>query len=220
MERPMNDPFPGAARAALLDFDLTLVDSLPAILRSTNLFADDIGRPRVTAEKILESIGLPLEDTWTEFWGGWDPGWPELYQDRYKEQETRGFFLYPDTLPVLRLLKAAGVKTCVVTNRWLAGLAVANSGIGGLVDAVVGADDVTNVKPDPEPVAKALTLLGVGAGEAVYVGDTVIDMRAGVGAGVRSVGILNGPADREALTAAGAWRVIGALGELPALIGL
>ena len=207
-------------RAALLDFDMTLVDSLPAIVRSTNLFADDIGRPHVTREMVLSSIGLPLEDTWVEFWGGYEPQWQLEYQERYKELETKRFVLFPDTIATLEALKAASIKTAVVTNRWMAKFAVANSGLIERFDAVVGADDVERVKPDPEPVLKALELVGASPDEAVYVGDTTLDMLSAVGAKVDGVGVTTGPDNRKTLAGAGAWRVIDRLGELLPLIGL
>jgi HAD superfamily hydrolase (TIGR01509 family) len=209
-----------AVKAALLDFDMTMVDSVPTIVMVTNLFADRVGRPRVTPEKVMESIALPFEDTWVEFWGSREPGWTELYRELYKDLETEGLALFPDTLETLRKLKAASIKTAVVTNRWMAKKAVESAGIAGYIDAVVGADEVAKPKPDPEPVARALQLLGAEPGEAVYVGDTVEDVLAGVGAGVAAVGVTTGPSDRKALTAAGASLVIDRLGELPAVLGL
>ena len=207
-------------RAALLDFDMTLVNSLSAIRRATNLFADDIGRPHVSEEKIMEFIGLPLEDTWVEFWGACEPGWKEQYRDRYKFIEASGFEPYPDAVPTLEALKAASIKTSVVTNRGMASFAVANAGLIDFIDAVVGADDVKNVKPDPEPLLKALELVGASAGEAVYLGDTEIDMRAGNSAKIRSIGVTTGAIGRDALMGFGAWEVIDRLGELLPLIGI
>jgi phosphoglycolate phosphatase len=220
LENPMTPPRPAATKAVLLDFDMTLVDSAPAVLEATNRFADDIGRPRVDRETLLSCIGLPLEGTWTVFRGGYDPAWPALYQERYKELETRGFRLFPDTGRVLSALRAAAVKTAVVTNRWMASLAVKNAGIGEWFDAIVGAEEVKNLKPDPEPALKALELLGVRPSEAVYVGDTVIDMETALGAGVDAVGVTTGGTGRDALASAGAKWVIGSLGELPAILGL
>ena len=216
----MPAPRPLAAKAALLDFDMTLVDSLPAIVEATNRFADDIGRPRVTREIVLGCIGLPLEGTWVEFWGGFDPSWPEIYRGRYKRFESQGFRLFPDTLDTLSALRGAGVKTCVVTNRGMASFAVESAGLGQWVDAAVGADDVRRPKPDPEPVLKALELLGAGPGEAVYVGDTAIDIQAAQGAGVFAVGITTGAIGRGELERAGADQVIDRLGELLGVIGL
>lgn len=75
------------------------------------------------------------------------------------------------------------------------------------VDATASSDDVRQDKPAPEPVERALELAGVPAARAVFVGDTVWDMRAGAAAGVRCVGLLCGGIPRADLTAAGAEEV-------------
>ncbi len=77
----------------------------------------------------------------------------------------------------------------------------------GADDAIAGtasAEDVREGKPAPEPVEHALELAGVPASRAVFVGDTVWDMRAGSKAGVRCVGLLCGGIPRADLAEAGA----------------
>jgi HAD superfamily hydrolase (TIGR01509 family) len=208
------------AKAVLLDFDLTLVNSVPSILKVTNLFAADVGQPPITEAQLMSCIGLPLEETWVEFWGCCEPDWPQLYRDRYKDMETKGFLLFDDTISTLKALRAASIKTAVVTNRWMASFAVGNAGIGEYFDAIVGADEVARVKPHPEPVLRALELVGAAPEEALYVGDTVIDIEAGRGAGVLAVGVTTGAADKATLLAAGADVVIDHLGQVLALAGL
>jgi HAD superfamily hydrolase (TIGR01509 family) len=72
------------------------------------------------------------------------------------------------------------------------------------IAATASADDVDQGKPAPEPVEHALELAGVPAERAVFVGDTVWDMRAGSRAGVRCVGVLCGGIPRSDLVEAGA----------------
>ncbi|MET8564574.1 HAD family hydrolase [Streptomyces flaveolus] len=72
------------------------------------------------------------------------------------------------------------------------------------IAATASADDVREGKPAPEPVEHALELAGVPASRAVFVGDTVWDMRAGSKAGVRCVGVLCGGIPRADLEEAGA----------------
>ena len=67
------------------------------------------------------------------------------------------------------------------------------------MEVIIGADDVENPKPHPEPVFRALDHLGVSASEAMYVGDSVHDMEAGRAAGVRTAAVLWGPFARPAL---------------------
>ncbi|NEE57467.1 HAD family hydrolase, partial [Streptomyces sp. SID8455] len=69
-------------------------------------------------------------------------------------------------------------------------------------------------KPAPEPVQLALELAGVGAGQAVFVGDTVWDMEAATRAGVRAVALLSGGIPRADLEAAGADAVFRDVAEL------
>ncbi|GDY67752.1 hypothetical protein SAV14893_071450 [Streptomyces avermitilis] len=72
------------------------------------------------------------------------------------------------------------------------------------IKATASADDVSAGKPAPEPVEHALGLVGIPPEHAVFVGDTVWDMRAGSRAGVTCVGVLCGGIPRADLVEAGA----------------
>ncbi|MDR2460602.1 MAG: HAD family hydrolase [Deltaproteobacteria bacterium] len=191
-------------KAVIFDFDMTLVDSSYSIVNAINLFAEEKGLRKITREELLNVIGLTLEESWVQYWGQYDFGWPELYREKYKEVEISGFKLFEDTLSTLDTIRCNGMKTAVVTNRWMAKLAVDQSGLGYLVDAVVGADEVSKKKPDPEPVLHALSLLGVEAQEAVYVGDTAIDIMAAKGANVDCIGVATGALGIKELLGCGA----------------
>ncbi|MEU9500726.1 HAD family hydrolase [Streptomyces sp. NPDC048196] len=73
--------------------------------------------------------------------------------------------------------------------------------------AVTGADDVESSKPSPDLVEQALAQAGTEPGRAVFVGDTVWDMKAGARAGVPCVGVLSGGYGRSELLDAGAREV-------------
>jgi len=104
----------------------------------------------------------------------------------------------------LETLRARGTVLAIATSkrRIATGLGLAACGLPeDWFSTIVTADDVTRFKPDAEPVARALA----GAHEseparAVYVGDSVHDMRSGRAAGVRTAAVLWGPNDREALS--------------------
>ena len=77
------------------------------------------------------------------------------------------------------------------------GLALAQ--LEPLMDVLVCADEVDNPKPHPEPVEKAVRLLGADPTTTVYVGDSIHDMRSGRAAGVRTAAVLWGPFGRSHL---------------------
>ncbi|UZJ33086.1 HAD family hydrolase [Streptomyces endophytica] len=80
--------------------------------------------------------------------------------------------------------------------------------------AVTGADDVEASKPSPDLVEQALERAGTEPGRAVFVGDTVWDMKAGARAGVPCVGVLSGGYCRSELLDAGAREVYEGPAEL------
>ena len=69
---------------------------------------------------------------------------------------------------------------------------LAHVGLSGAVDVIVGGEDVTRHKPDPEGLEKALAGLGTDGAQALYVGDHPVDGHAAARAGVRFVRVLTG----------------------------
>jgi phosphoglycolate phosphatase-like HAD superfamily hydrolase len=61
------------------------------------------------------------------------------------------------------------------------------AGVADLIDLAATSEDAENSKPDADIVHAALAKAGVGAHEAVMVGDTPYDIQAARAAGVRAV---------------------------------
>jgi phosphoglycolate phosphatase len=83
---------------------------------------------------------------------------------------------------------------------------------------VANARSTLRIKPHPAPVLWAAQRLGVLPGACLMVGDTTVDMRAGLAAGTQVVGVLCGFGDLQELTRAGAQAVIDSPAALPALL--
>jgi pyrophosphatase PpaX len=66
----------------------------------------------------------------------------------------------------------------------------------GLFEVIIGAEDVDNHKPHPEPLQKAMEKLGVSPPETIYVGDSVHDIVAGRAAQLRTAAATWGPFPR------------------------
>ncbi len=93
----------------------------------------------------------------------------------------------PGVAKALRALKRRGVKLGIVSNQTRREIRVAQRIIGfNGFDAVVSREDAAP-KPSPAGLRKALRALGVKPGEALYVGDTVVDARTCAPLGVRLV---------------------------------
>jgi phosphonatase-like hydrolase len=91
---------------------------------------------------------------------------------------------------------------------------------GTAIDATVCSDEVARGRPAPYMIFRAMEATGVtDVRRVVKVGDTVVDLQAGVQAGVcAAVGVLTGAHSRGELERVGQAYIIGSVAELPALL--
>jgi putative hydrolase of the HAD superfamily len=96
---------------------------------------------------------------------------------------------YPEVPDALARMRARGARLAVVSN-WDVSLhdVLERTGLRPLVDAVVISAELGAAKPDPAIFRAALQRLGVTAGEALHVGDSVEHDVAGArAAGIEAV---------------------------------
>lgn len=205
--------------AVLFDFDMTLVDSVEAITYCLNRVAEDKGLPPVDQKDVFSTIGLPITEACLRLWGRCDGEWITWYGTHYREDEYARLELFPDARASLEGLRQQGVRTGVVSNRRYARRVVERLGLDPLCDVVLGLEDGTRGKPDPELLLRALERLSCAPENAWYVGDTDGDMRAARAAGMGALGISQGAFDAAALTEAGAHAVVSSLASVLVYLG-
>jgi putative hydrolase of the HAD superfamily len=123
---------------------------------------------------------------------------------------------FPDVLPALRRLRAAGVRLVVVSN-WDVSLhdRLAETGIDALVQGAIASAQLGVAKPAPGIFAHALTLAGVPADSALHVGDSPAeDVDGARAAGIEPL-LLVRAGDPPPLADV---RVVRSLGEVPELV--
>jgi len=103
---------------------------------------------------------------------------------------TQGVPFRPGARELLRDLRAAGVRTGLVTMslRRMA-LGVVELMDFEAFDIVVAGDDVENPKPHPEPYQKAAGLLGIDVADALVIEDSPTGLRAGLASGAVVLGV-------------------------------
>jgi len=192
-----------AIQTVLFDLDGTLIDSIRLILDSYHHTLAAHGIPRRSDDHWLRGVGTPLNVQFAE-WRD-DLGKLEAMVATYREynlaHHDRMVTVYPGVVAAIGAIRAAGRRTGLVTSKnrqgALRGLTLVR--LEAMMDVLVCADEVTNPKPHPEPVEKAVALLGADPDMTVYVGDSIHDMVSGRAAGVRTAAALWGPFGREHL---------------------
>lgn len=202
-----------ALRAALFDFDGTLVDTTEMIYQGLrHATAEVLGR-EIPRDELMSGVGTPLPRQ-MELLVGEVPERTVLVErllESYRlHHETHHDDLikeFPGVEDALARLHSAGVRVAVVTSKRRKSVKMALNrfpGLGPVVDAWITMEDTSEHKPRPEPLLKGLEVLGgVPSGEAAYVGDSPHDVAAARAAGVTSVAVSWGAFSEEALRDAG-----------------
>jgi pyrophosphatase PpaX len=195
-----------ALRTVLFDLDGTLIDSIRLILDSYHHTLATHGLPPRSDQDWLAGVGTPLAAQFAA-WRD-DPETLQALIATYREynlkHHDRRVTVYPGVVEVVRALREEGVATGLVTSKNRAGAVrgLTLAQLEAMMDVMVCADEVENPKPHPEPVEKAVRLLGADPRRTLYVGDSVHDMLAGRAAGVRTAAVLWGPFGRSHLEGA------------------
>jgi phosphoglycolate phosphatase len=187
----MSTAHPARWRAAIVDLDGTLIDTLgdfeaalnaalaslalPAVGRT--FVRDSIGKgSRHLLLRTLQAVGAPA-DRLEALWGA--------YQREYAQVNGRHAALYPGTLEGLSMLRAHGLRLACLTNKPLAFAEplLEMKGLRGFFGPVFGGDSFPRSKPDPLPMRETCAALGVTPDEALAVGDSSNDAEAALAAG-------------------------------------
>lgn len=138
--------------------------------------------------------GAALEEVYRDMIPGHDAHSLAEAHRQFQADHLQLVKLFPDTIAVLDSLTEGGRKLATITTRSIrtSVRSLEMTGIAKYFDIVVSAEDVSHHKPHPEPLFKALDVLGMEPSEAVMVGDTKADIMAGKNAGTKTIAALYG----------------------------
>jgi HAD superfamily hydrolase (TIGR01509 family) len=192
----------------LFDIDGTLVDSNYLHVHAWHRAFDELGMD-VESWRIHRRIGMDgsalLDDL--------VPNLPDDVSDRLKDLHSRYYqestgLLRPlsGALRLLDVVAASGLQVVLATSAPEDELKELRRVLDrdDIVSAVTSSEDVETAKPEPGIVEVALKKAGVEPDRAVFVGDTVWDIRAAARAGVSCICLESGGIDRRLLFAEGA----------------
>ncbi len=175
---PNNDHQP-AFDAVIWDYDGTLVATRAADEYAVEmLLRSDPGAAEGVA-LFWALDGRPIQERIDNAWPGRFAEIMPLFENDVQPVPFVG------VMDVLDDLRRGGYRMGVVSSRRRHTLewGLERTGIGAYLDIVVGLDDVSEPKPSPEGLLKALRGVGIAPTRAVYVGDSEVDVLAGRRAG-------------------------------------
>jgi HAD superfamily hydrolase (TIGR01509 family) len=194
-------------RAVVFDCDGTLADTEPLSDRAWELTLSEHGYEATRAD-FRAVIGHPFAQNFAYYSQRVDLGDPVAFRRRLRARFERllasDLRLHDDAVDALQTLVSAGVPVAVASSSSHAHVVrvLELGGAGGLVEVVVGADDVERHKPDAQPYLRAAAGLGVAAHACSAAEDTGVGVASARAAGMFTVGVLRDGAEPADLAAA------------------
>ncbi|MBQ9649219.1 MAG: HAD-IA family hydrolase [Prevotella sp.] len=206
----------------IFDLDGTLLDTLGDLAASVNYALRQHGMPEHSLDDVRRFVGngvrLLMERAVPD--GAANPLFEEAFATfrRYYMDHaldtTRPYDGIPETLAELR---RRGCHMAVVSNKMMAATReLCHHFFPDTVEVAIGEHEAEGIrkKPAPDTVLAALHELGVGKDEAVYVGDSDVDIETARNAGIPCISVLWGFRDRDFLLQHGARQFVSTPKEL------
>jgi phosphoglycolate phosphatase len=190
----MNQRFPLRVRAAMIDLDGTLADTIPDLAAAANRMLREMGRSALDVALIRTFVGkgIPklVERTLAAAHDGRIPaGLMEqalpVYERCYAEVNGRHAVVYPGVKEGLQAMRDMRLPLACVTNkpgRFTSPL-LDYLGLAQYFEQVVAGDTLPQKKPDPAQLLHACRGFGIAPGEMLMIGDSGNDAEAARAAG-------------------------------------
>ena len=200
----------------IFDLDGTLLDTLGDLAASVNYALRAHGMPEHSIDDVRRFVGNGVRKLMERAVpdGADNPRFDETfatfrqYYMAHSLDTTRPYEGIPETLAAL---KARGCHLAVVSNKMMAATQeLCHHFFPDTIEVAIGEDEAAGIrrKPAPDTVFAALKTLGVGKEDAVYVGDSDVDIQTARNAGLPCISVLWGFRDRDFLINHGAQSLI------------
>jgi phosphoglycolate phosphatase len=215
-------------RCVIFDLDGTLVDTIDDITTAANHALTKHSFPSQTRETYLQLVGngwrnlitlsLP-EDARDEKTVDAVSADGITYYEAHLVVYTKP---YPGIRELTAELRGKRIKTAVLSNKpdSLTQMIIAALFPRDTFDIIQGDRPRIPRKPDPASTWDILTELGFSPRDAIFMGDSEVDMQTAHNADCHALGVSWGFRDRATLEAAGADRIIDEPGELLELLNI
>lgn len=175
----------------LFDLDGTLIDTNELIVSSYLHTLDQYLPGQFQRQDVLPFMGPALRDVFEEIDSTRTDEMIRTYREYNLSNHDRLVTEFEGVNETIRSLSENGYKLAVVTTKLadVAKMGLKLTGLDQYFQVLIALDDVEKAKPDPEPIYKALDILGSKPESAMMVGDNHHDVLAGKNAGTMTAGV-------------------------------
>lgn len=210
--------------AVVFDFDFTLADSFRGIVVCANHALQVMGLPPTTPDKIRKTVGYSLPESLVRLAGEEHSArggeYMRLFVEKADEVMADLTFVYDYVPKTVDHLRGRGLRLGIVSTKYRYRIVdvLGREGLLEPFEVIVGGEDVSEFKPDPESLNLALGKLAISPEAVLYVGDSVVDAEAAMRAGVPFAAVLSGSTPRDAFSEYEARMILGSVRDLTSIL--
>ena len=193
----------------IFDLDGTLLDTLEDLKKATNYALKFCNMPERTVDEVRRFVGngvrnlmiraVPDGESNSEFERAF-----AIFKEYYGQHCNDATKAYDGIPQLLQELKDRGYALAIVSNKIDSAVQDLNHKYFPQVDVAIGDRENLRRKPEPDSVNLALDVLNKTKQEAIYVGDSDVDLQTAQNAGLPCISVLWGFRDKEFLIEHGA----------------
>lgn len=216
-------------KAVIFDFDGVIANTAEDISRSVNATLEHFGYKPLSNKQIIIFVGNGAEKLLKRSIAAslqisketppQEPSFEDVYNwyiEYYKQHCIEETTLYPGVLGLLELLAIEEIPVAIVSNKphEITDAILNKLDIGRYFASIIGPEQTSHVKPDPEGLILAMEhinekqksagLPAIFPENVLMVGDAATDIQAGKNAGTKTCAIMTGYGNKEKLAASGA----------------
>ena len=206
----------------IFDLDGTLLDTLTDLAASCNYALRTHGMPEHSIDDVRRFVGNGVRKLMERAIpdGEANPDFEATFatfREYYMQHSLDTTKPYPGIEDALTELKARGCRLAVVSNKMMAAtVELCRHFFPDTIEVAIGENEAEGIrkKPAPDTVFAALKRLGVSGDNAVYVGDSDVDLATAHNSNLPCISVLWGFRDRDFLLDHGATTLITSPKEL------
>lgn len=211
-------------KAVIFDMDGTILNTLEDLKNATNYSLRQFEMPERSLEEVRMFVGngirklveraVPAGTSEEKIAQVLD-----VFLEYYEIHSADNTSPYPGILELVEKLKKSGIKTAVSTNKAdVPAQELGREYFNGIFDLIVGQQDGLKVKPAPDSVNKILSILDIQKKDAIYIGDSDVDVQTAKNSGLDFIGVSWGFRGREFLEKNGAKNIVDNANEILDLV--
>lgn len=201
-------------KIVIFDLDGTLLNTIDDLADGVNHSLEKFGYPPRTIGEVTNFVGNGIGNLIARALpgGGENPDYEKVFAE-FRAFYTENCMIktkpYPGISELLDELKSRGIGRAVVSNKNdRAVRRLSETYFGDRVDTAAGEREGIKRKPAPDSVLEVLRLSGIERKDALYVGDSEVDILTAENAGIDLVAVDWGFRPRETLIRNGAKKII------------